>query len=706
MLLLRKDTVKLDLISFYGFLLKFFNTLLVVFLTIAIARPQVFTGNTGAINNNGASSYFTMNVAGLPNVINSGFGVEKVCIDIKHTNLNDLFVFLVSPSGLRVELTSLNGGNGDNYSITCFNAFASAHITSELPPYNGEFIPEGNLGNFQNGQNPNGIWKLEVRDWDMNADAGTVDSWSVEFGNTVASSVDFSSSNLPIVIINTFGQEVLDEPKIPAEVKILFNGDGVRNYLSDGNVHFQGKIRIETRGSSSSNFAKRSYGFETIDFAGINIDTSFLGFPSENDFILYAPYSDKSLIRNYLSYYLANRMGRYASRTKFVELMVNGEYRGVYLLMEKIKRNKNRVNISKLDPSENFGDDLTGGYILKIDQIDPFGSSGFYSSFPSLNTEKKVYLQYHYPKYDNITAQQMHYIKSYFDSAEAVLHGPKFLDPFEGYRKYFDVGSFVDYIIISEISKNIDAYRLSTFVFKDKASKGGKLMIGPVWDFDLAWKNANYGDAFNVVGWQYEMFDTAYPSPLWVTRMMQDPYFTNALRCRWTEFRNAALKNDPFINFIDSTALALDEAQKRNFTFWPIMGNYVWPNVSPIPGNFAGEILNIKEWFWSRAGYIDYQLSSECLPLNTIEAAETNSLAVYPNPFSEELEITFYLPERSRIKLNIYDITGKEIKKLINQQLTPGNHSITFSGNELAGGIYFYSFTTDTRSISGKLVKK
>ncbi|MCB0286914.1 MAG: CotH kinase family protein, partial [Calditrichaeota bacterium] len=215
--------------------------------------------------------------------------------------------------------------------------------------------------------------------------------------------VNFTSSNLPIVVINTNGQTIPDEPKITVNMGIIWNENGQRNFLSDPFNHYDGLIGIEIRGSSSQMFPKKQYGFETRDADGEDLDVELLGMPEESDWILHAPYSDKSLMRNVLAYDFANRMGRYASRTHYCELVLNGEYMGVYILMEKIKRDDNRVNIKKLDEDEISGVDLTGGYIIKIDKPDVPGTGGWYSPFrPYENAPQMINYLYETPDAEDI----------------------------------------------------------------------------------------------------------------------------------------------------------------------------------------------------------------------------------------------------------------------------------------------------------------
>ena len=282
--------------------------------------------------------------------------------------------------------------------------------------------------------------------------------------------VVFTSSNLPIVVINTNGQTIKDDPKIEATMGIIYNGVGLRNNVTDAANNYNGKIGIEIRGSSSQMFPKKQYGIELHDALGASIDASLLGLPKQSDWILFAPYNDKSLVRDPLAYKLGRDLGRYAPRTKYCEVVLNGEYQGIYVLIEKIKRDKNRVDINKLDPIEITNDDLTGGYIIKIDKDTGTGGEGWASTFtpPGRSGTQTIFFQYDYPKAANIVVQQKEYIKQYVAAFENALAGDNFKDPNQGYAKYIDVDSFIDYFIANEVSKNVDAYRLSTFMYKRK----------------------------------------------------------------------------------------------------------------------------------------------------------------------------------------------------------------------------------------------
>lgn len=308
--------------------------------------------------------------------------------------------------------------------------------------------------------------------------------------SNVSAQVNLTESNLPIVIINTEGSYIPEDEKITTRMGIIYNGENKFNSVNDHFNNYDGMIGIEVRGSSSLNFPKKQFAIETRDASGNNLNVSLMGLPEENDWILYAPYSDKSLFRNALAYHLARQLGNYASRTRFCELILNGNYRGVYVLLEKVKRDRNRVDLHKLRANDNEGEELTGGYLIQIDRED---SEGWYFDFPPPYAEEQsVFYQYNYPDADNITPKEVEYIQGYINDYEVLMNSDNFNQLIDGYYNYVDIYSLIDYIIVNELAKNIDAYRLRTFITKTKSSLTGKLKFGPIWDFNLAFGNADY----------------------------------------------------------------------------------------------------------------------------------------------------------------------------------------------------------------------
>jgi hypothetical protein len=419
----------------------------------------------------------------------------------------------------------------------------------------------------------------------------------------------FTTSNLPIVVINTNGQTIVDDPRIVCDMGVIDNGFGVMNSISDPFNDYNGKISIEYRGSSSQTFPKKPYALETQDSIGNNNNVSLLGMPIENDWILYAPYSDKALMRNFLTFDLGRKMGHYSPRTVYCELVINGDYKGIYILMEKIKRDKDRVDIAKLDADDLAGDSLTGGYIVKVDKYTGTGGVDWLSDFPNISGGS-LYIQYHYPEATALQPQQLNYIEQYVDSFEYALNGLNFADTSIGYAKYIDINSFIDFYIINEISKNIDGYRLSTYMHKDKQSKGGKLTMGPFWDFNLAFGNADYCNGGITSGWEVNG-GCGGNNPFWFERLLDDTIYENKLKCRWEYLREKSFHQDSIFNFIDSMALYLNDAQQRNFQQWPTLGTYVWPNFY-VGSTYQDELNFFKTWIGDRLLWIDNNLGGNC----------------------------------------------------------------------------------------------
>lgn len=481
------------------------------------------------------------------------------------------------------------------------------------------------------------------------------------------SQAGFESSHLPIIVITTQAQTIPDDIKINVDMGIIDNGPGQINNVNDPYNDYDGIVGIELRGSSSQSFPKKQYGIETRDQLGADIDVSLLGLPAEEDWVLYAPYSDKSLIRNVLTFQLGNDMGRYASRTRFCELVIDDDYKGVYVLMEKIKRNINRVDIAKLNEDEISGDDVSGGYIVKIDKFTGGGGEGWTSPFPHQGgSEPSVFFQYEYPKPENIVGEQQAYIENYITSFEGALKGPDFLEPVLGYSQWIDVDSFVDFLLINELTKNIDGYRLSTFLYKDKDSNGGKLTMGPIWDFNLAWGNADYCEGSTTDGWELN-FNKVCPgdfwqNPFWWDRLLQDPGFVEKLTTRWTALRASTFSDAALLQLVDDLTAELGAAVDRNFERWPVLGTYVWPN-NFVGNSYEEEIDYLKGWIVDRSTWMDSNLPSIGRVITSTEPPDyTNLFDLYPIPVQGRLY--FISSSAKPIDISIWDMRGKHLKDI------------------------------------------
>lgn len=418
-------------------------------------------------------------------------------------------------------------------------------------------------------------------------------------------------NKLPLVSIVTNGNQIVDEPKIDATFTVT----------EEGVVTYEGNMGIEIRGASSQSFPKKAFGFETRDAANEDLDVSILGFPEEEDWILYAPYSDKSLMRNMLIYDLSRDIQQYASRTRFVEVAINGVNQGIYVFMEKLKRDSNRIDINNLKEDEISGDDLTGGYILKIDKTAGTNlgegyndQNSFGSAFgpPNATLGQNINFLYEEPDAEDITPEQKSYIADYVAQFETTLASDNFTNPETGYAAYIDVDSFIDFFILNELSNNVDGYRLSTYMHKDK---NGKLKMGPIWDFNLAFGNANYCEGGTTNVWGYK-FNERCPEdfwqvPFWWERLLEDPAYVEKLKSRWNTLRGSALSNGAISAKIDgyTTALTTSGAVETNFTAWPVLGTYIWPN-NFIGTTYTEEVGYLNSWLEDRLLWLDTQIEN------------------------------------------------------------------------------------------------
>ena len=413
---------------------------------------------------------------------------------------------------------------------------------------------------------------------------------NVQYDPSQGRKVEFTSSNLPIVIIETGGKAINSESKLTATMKIIDNGSGRRNKVTDKPNGYDGKIGIKLRGNSSLYFEQKRFTIETRDNDGKALNAELLGMPADNDWVLLAPYNDISMMRDPFAFDLWNEMGHWAPRNRYCEVVIDGNYVGVYILCEKIKRGENRLDIAKLKPTDNSGIDLTGGYIVRIDPAEgnePYFTSdvpgitsmggGFGGGFPGgmggfgggfgggFNT---ITWTYYYPKSDKITEEQQKYISNYIKTVEKVIQSDNFADPDEGYAKYISVQSFVDYFIHTELSLNADGLKRSAYFYKKKQNPdgtGGKLHAGTVWDYNLAYGNCNFCNANKIDAWVYEGGETN-PTPAMWKRLTEDPAFMDKVKARWKELRKGVLSIENINRYIDSHASQLAEAQERQYS--------------------------------------------------------------------------------------------------------------------------------------------
>lgn len=665
-----------------------------------ISMAQTFTGGSGNILDLQTID-IPLTVSGLtPNTIDTtNFGLESVCFDITHTYISDLTVSLIAPDGTTIQLFSSVGGGGDNMTGTCLNDDAPQSLGSGSAPFAGIYQPMGQMGMVNNGQNPNGTWYLRILD-SYNADEGTLNTWSITFGNNPASYFSFSSSKLPIVVINTNGQTIPNEPKIEADMGLIYNGPGIRNYLTDPFNNYNGKIGIERRGNYSNSLPQKPYSIKLIDDLGLQVDSSLVGMPAEHDWLLIANYNDKSFARNILPFRIFDEMGHWAPRNRLVDVVINGEYKGIYLLTEQIKRDSNRVDIATLNPSDIFYPEITGGYIVKVDYWDS-QNSWLLNYSPIDHPTFDVHMVYVYPKPDSIAPAQKTYIQNFFNDFETTLYGPSFADPINGYRKYLSIRSWLDYFIVNEVARNGDGFKKSRYFYKEKDPTTGvlgKLKAGPVWDFDWAWKDmwdcmysATDGSA-----WAHEVNDCNpdVHSPGWVIRMLEDPIFADELRCRYEDLRRNLLSNANLHAMVDSVATMVDESQVWHYQTWGNMGVATGTPEVPAPSqSYAEEVQRLKDWIDRRLTWLDENMPGTLngCSMTGVNDNPANALTLegYPNPFGGALSLKVESPYSGDCTIRMIDQRGRVLREEHFEEALWKTSVITIKDlDDLSNGLY------------------
>jgi hypothetical protein len=543
---------------------------------------------------------------------------------------------------------------------------------------------------------------LYIQVWGYSGATGSFELCVHDLGKVV-----LDSSELPIVMINTLGQTIVEYTKIDALMDIKYNGDGSITYVTDSSNVYSGNIGIEIRGATSAGYPQHPYGIETRTAEGENYNVPLLGMPAENDWFLLSNYNDRSLIRNTLAYNLFEEMGNYSTRTRLCEVLIDSAYKGIYVFCEKIKQDNDRVDIAKLTPADTSGDDLTGGYILEQNYWD--ANNSFLSNYhPIDHPDFDVHFVYYYPKPDTIAAPQKLYIASFVDSLETTLYSPGFADPVLGYRKYLDVKSFIDYFIVNELSRNNDGFKKSVYFYKDKNSNDARLKAGPVWDFDWAWKNM-YGcsifENLDGSGWAHHINDcpTDNYSCGWYVRLFQDSTFADELRCYYDSYRQTILDTTLIFAYIDSVRSLVQNAQARHFQKWPILGiSGPAPEVGTVATTYNGELDTLKAWISLRLQWLDENIPGLCpnVSIGNDQPKPVSVLHYYPNPGSGDFRFEGFLSGPSPLKMTVCDLSGKIVDQVV---LQAGNMQFNYQVSRR--GVYYFTITNMNGLVqAGKLI--
>ena len=333
-------------------------------------------------------------------------------------------------------------------------------------------------------------------------------------------------------------------------------------------------IKIRGRGNSTWDMPKKSYQFKLEE------KHNLFNFPEDKKWLMLANYSDKTMLRNALAFELGYlSILDWTPNYHFAEVVINGKAKGLYQFTEKVETgDDNRVKI---------GDE---GFLLEVDQLSRIDYDDI-----SFWTEKKLLFVVKDPDLES-GSSELEKIKSYVIQTENVLYGDEFDNPYTGYSKYIDVDSFVDWYLINEISKNNDAIFFSS-VYMNYV-QGGKLKMGPIWDFDIAFGNINYNNNEKIDGFYVK-------NAPWIERLFQDKFFVEKVKSRYNYFyenKNTILNKSKFYSS------QIENARINNESIWKILGRYVWPN-NQIYSSFEEEQDYLEKWISDRMDWLNEEIN-------------------------------------------------------------------------------------------------
>ncbi|MET8204188.1 CotH kinase family protein [Micromonospora taraxaci] len=413
-----------------------------------------------------------------------------------------------------------------------------------------------------------------------------------------------TAHDLPVVLIDSYGAGRPDREYLDATTMIFEPTSGGTTSLSAAPT-LSTRAGFRLRGNSSATFEKTPFRVEFWDNEDDDADYPVLGMPADSDWVLRGPFPDKALIREALVYDLGREMGLPAPRYAFAEFYLNtdaapvgaSDYMGVYMFMETIKNSKDRLDLKQLDEDDVTLPKIQGGYIWKFEWM-----AAEEPTLPCTGPAATCWNYLEVADPSPLQPQQRDWLRGHLQEFNDVLHSSNFADPTTGYRKYIDVDSFIDLMIVNELSREMDAYVRSSHFYKDRDSK---IFAGPLWDFDLSFGVGGFFANDQVSGWQHQQ--TRQPSANdWFAQLLRDPAFVNQARSRWQTLRRGLLSDAALQTRINALATPLTNAAQRNFQRWP---NLTSPTVSffrtPTSPTWQGQVQVMRDWMLRRAAWLD-----------------------------------------------------------------------------------------------------
>ncbi|KGM13367.1 CotH kinase family protein [Cellulomonas bogoriensis] len=414
-----------------------------------------------------------------------------------------------------------------------------------------------------------------------------------------------TAHDLPVLVLDNYGAGDARDDYMDVAVVELQPGNGTTTLSDEATLATRAGFRL--RGNSSRLFDKIPYRLELWDNEDEGTNLPFLGMPADDDWVLRGPFSDKALIRDALVYDLGRELGVAAPRYEFVEVYVNtdaqpvssSDYQGVYMVVETIKDNSRRLNLDRLREHHTSLPELTGGYIVNFEW--QAAEQPLLRCTGSPNCWRDLELR----RPNNPQPEQLQWISEHLSEFQQVLDGPRWNDPGEGYPAWIDVDSFVNHMIIDELSRDMDAYVRSAYFHKDR---GGKITAGPLWDYDLTFGVGGYFGNQQTSGWQHQQVRQRQPvANNWYPRLVTDPAFENRLKVRWQELRRGELSDARLTARVQELSGPLADAAARNYQRYPttLRSRMVGPFITTTTPTWQGQVEDLRSWMLERARWLD-----------------------------------------------------------------------------------------------------
>ncbi|MEE1938960.1 CotH kinase family protein [Streptomyces sp. TRM 70361] len=418
----------------------------------------------------------------------------------------------------------------------------------------------------------------------------------------VARSFD-AAHDLPLLVMDAYGAGKPGREYADAAALLMEPESGTASLSAAPALATRAGFHL--RGQSSAMFEKAPYRLEWWDNHDDDARHPVLGMPAEADWVLRGPFADKSLIRTALMYELGRKTGMRVPRHRFVEVYLNlddgpleaADYQGVYMITETIENSGDRLDLKELGEDDISEPAVTGGYVFKFEW--------FAAEEPTLactGDAATCWRDLEVAEPSQLRPEQEEWLTGYVQGFHDSLRGEDPSDPRTGYPAYIDTDSFVDQVVLNELSREMDAYIRSQYFHKDRE---GKIFAGPLWDYNLTFGTGGYFGNQLIEGWQFEQI-RQLPANDWFVRLMDDPSFVQRVDERWRTLRQGPLSDGALTALVDELAAPLTGAAGRNFARWPNLTEpMVGPFVTPTADTWQGQVDQLRDWMLRRAAWLD-----------------------------------------------------------------------------------------------------